>query len=202
MWIPFKYEKLGLFCYKCGRIRNHQNICKFPPGNERFGPWLRVEWRVECSSNNQLVVKKHSENFTLIPSPNLLAWTEVEDDEDLNDLENATPPKNELIRLTINGVDSVLMMLNCAVIACRVAEANEVKGYGWLIIMMIAYFFYLVLKFDVMGRRFGFFRTSNSSEGSSMVEYSRAAQLKDFLILVIFCIAFLVSCLFLCFSFS
>ncbi|MCE3216121.1 hypothetical protein HAX54_004978, partial [Datura stramonium] len=41
-------------------------------------------------------------------------------------------------------------------VMCRAIEANEVKGYGWLIIMMAAYFFYLVLKFNVMIWSFGF----------------------------------------------
>ncbi|KAG5587358.1 hypothetical protein H5410_047792 [Solanum commersonii] len=188
IWIPFKYENLGLFCYKCGRIGNHQNTCKFPPGNEKFGPWLRVESSgfrrvMEENKNSMIVVEK--ENFTLIPSPNLLAWPEVEDD-----LENTTPPMNEWARLMINGVDSIIMMVNCAVIAYRVAEANEVKGYGWLIVMMAAYFFYLMLKFNVMVQRIDFF----CSGGSTMVEYSQVSQLKDLLILLMFCVVFLVSC--------
>lgn len=98
--------------------------------------------------------------------------------------------RNEWARLTINGVDSIIMMVKCAVIACRVAEANEVKGYGWLIIKMAAYLFSLVLKINVMVRRFAFFRKSSISSRS---EYSQVAQLKDLLILFMFCVVFLVS---------
>lgn len=59
-----------------------QTTCKFPPGNERFGPWLRVEslssHRKE-EKNSMTLFKKPAENFTLIPSPNLLAWPKVDD---------------------------------------------------------------------------------------------------------------------------
>lgn len=70
-------------------------------------------------------------------------------------------------------------------------------GYGWLIVKMAAYFLYLILKFNVMVQRIGFF----CSGGSTIVEYNQVAQLKD---LLMFCVVFLVSCwlfvLFLAFS--
>lgn len=44
IWIDFKYENLGVFCYKCGRIGDNFRTCKFPPGPHKFGPWLRVEF--------------------------------------------------------------------------------------------------------------------------------------------------------------
>ncbi|KAK6164465.1 hypothetical protein DH2020_001329 [Rehmannia glutinosa] len=47
VWIDFKYEKLGVFCYKCGLIGNNYRTCKFPSGNAKFGPWLRADLR-EC----------------------------------------------------------------------------------------------------------------------------------------------------------
>ncbi|KAK4366075.1 hypothetical protein RND71_013955 [Anisodus tanguticus] len=117
----------------------------------------------------------------------------MEADQHLDNLEN-TPPKNKWARLTINGVDSMIMMVNSAVITCRVAEANEVKGYGWLILMMVAYFFYLVIKFNIVVQRSCFFQKSKSSGGSSMSEYNPVAQLKYLLILLMFCVVFLVSC--------
>ncbi|KAI3449766.1 hypothetical protein Pfo_006431 [Paulownia fortunei] len=45
IWIDFKYEKLGVFCYKCGRIGNNFRTCKFPSGHGKFGPWLRADLR-------------------------------------------------------------------------------------------------------------------------------------------------------------
>lgn len=99
--------------------------------------------------------------------------------------------RNEWARLMINGVDSIIMMVNWAVITNRVREANEVKGYGWLIVMMAAYFLYLMLKFKVMVPRSRFFQRFISNEGSFMVEYSQVAQLKN---LLMFCVVFHVSC--------
>lgn len=43
VWIDFKYEKLGLFCYKCGRIGYSYRDCKFAQGNGSFGPWMRAD---------------------------------------------------------------------------------------------------------------------------------------------------------------
>uniref|UniRef100_K4CUR4 Uncharacterized protein n=1 Tax=Solanum lycopersicum TaxID=4081 RepID=K4CUR4_SOLLC len=140
--------------------------------------------RKEMEEEEKIVVEK--ENFRLIPSPNLLALPEVEDDS-----ENTTQPMNEWARLMINGVDSIIMMVNWAVITNRVREANEVKGYGWLIVMMAAYFLYLMLKFKVMVPRSRFFQRFISNEGSFMVEYSQVAQLKN---LLMFCVVFHVSC--------
>ncbi|CAI9107648.1 OLC1v1007055C1 [Oldenlandia corymbosa var. corymbosa] len=42
IWVDYRYEKLGLFCYKCGRIGNRYMNCKFPEGKAKFGPWLSV----------------------------------------------------------------------------------------------------------------------------------------------------------------
>ncbi|MCE5167226.1 hypothetical protein HAX54_043362, partial [Datura stramonium] len=152
--------------------------------------WISFNFhRIE--KNSMIVVQNPSKEFTLIPSPNILAWPKVAVDQHLDNIENTTPPKNKWGRLTIHGVDTTIMMVHCAVIMCRVAEANEVKGYGWLIIMIDAYFFYLVLKFNVMVWSFGFFQKSNSSARSSITEYSPVAQLKDLLILLMFCAAFL-----------
>jgi hypothetical protein len=50
IWIPFRYEKIPRFCFKCGTIRHGDRGCVRPGGrrsqekeNEvQFGPWLRV----------------------------------------------------------------------------------------------------------------------------------------------------------------
>lgn len=43
IWIEFKYENLGIFCYKCGRIGNYYKSCKFPAVKAKFGPWLNAK---------------------------------------------------------------------------------------------------------------------------------------------------------------
>ena len=52
LWIPFKYEKLGNFCYGCGVMGHEVRVCP-DPENQRlwaeqntlgiFGNWLRAE---------------------------------------------------------------------------------------------------------------------------------------------------------------
>jgi hypothetical protein len=50
-WVPFKYEKLPRFCFKCGRILHDQKGClvqsvpqqNHAEGKPAWGPWLRAE---------------------------------------------------------------------------------------------------------------------------------------------------------------
>lgn len=95
----------------------------------------------------------------------------------------------------MNGVDSMIMMVNCVVIRHRVAEANEVEAYGLLILMMVAYFFYLVVKFNVIVvQRCSFFQKCDGTKENSIAEYSPVTQLKDLFILLMFCVTFLKFC--------
>jgi hypothetical protein len=50
MWVPFKYEKIPKYCFKCGVIRHGTRGCvrvgvqkaSSRDGEQEFGPWLRV----------------------------------------------------------------------------------------------------------------------------------------------------------------
>jgi hypothetical protein len=47
-WVPFKYEKLPVFCYRCGRIVHDQEGCPEPPQKKHdektpWGSWIRAE---------------------------------------------------------------------------------------------------------------------------------------------------------------
>ncbi len=47
-WVPFKFEKLSIFCYKCGRIIHEQRGCLVLVSNKQnektaWGLWLRAE---------------------------------------------------------------------------------------------------------------------------------------------------------------
>ncbi|KAM7491058.1 hypothetical protein LguiA_033979 [Lonicera macranthoides] len=46
-WVPFKYERLGNFCFACGRLGHEKNFCKelevVAGEMEGFGIWMRGE---------------------------------------------------------------------------------------------------------------------------------------------------------------
>lgn len=56
-------------------------------------------------------------------------------------------------RLIVNSMDSLAMTVNCALISCRVARANPYEGNWRLLMVMVAYFSYLVLKLIRVGQR-------------------------------------------------
>lgn len=51
-WVPFRYEKLPVFCYRCGRIIHTQGGCPIPVSKKHdekigWGPWIRAE-EISC----------------------------------------------------------------------------------------------------------------------------------------------------------
>ncbi|KAI9077072.1 hypothetical protein K1719_040894 [Acacia pycnantha] len=63
-WVSVKYERLQVFCYKCGRIGHNGNACRFPnhyqqseEGGGEFGKWLSVP-AVKTIEENVVVWKK------------------------------------------------------------------------------------------------------------------------------------------------
>ncbi|KAM7476675.1 hypothetical protein LguiB_023918 [Lonicera macranthoides] len=46
LWIPFRYERLPIFCYGCGRIGHEKETCKFPKPDSTmeliYGPWMKA----------------------------------------------------------------------------------------------------------------------------------------------------------------
>ncbi|KAL9673458.1 hypothetical protein QQ045_029716 [Rhodiola kirilowii] len=47
VWIEYKYERLLMLCFKCGRLTHESNKCEFAseyqPDKRRFGKWLRAD---------------------------------------------------------------------------------------------------------------------------------------------------------------
>ncbi|KAL9689957.1 hypothetical protein QQ045_010350 [Rhodiola kirilowii] len=47
VWIEYKYERLPMLCFKCGRLTHESNKCEFEseyqPNKRRFGKWLRAD---------------------------------------------------------------------------------------------------------------------------------------------------------------
>ena len=49
-WVDFKYERLPIFCYLCGRVDHDERDClqglqskeTLRPEEKQFGPWLRA----------------------------------------------------------------------------------------------------------------------------------------------------------------
>ncbi|KAL3517694.1 hypothetical protein ACH5RR_020283 [Cinchona calisaya] len=216
IWIEFKYEKLGVFCYKCGRIGNNYRACKFPAGKAKFGPWLQAEpladfLGVSSSSSSAsaggrggaTVVELEKETnpcTTLItvskPDPRLLIhsspsseaeiYQEVEHkqiyQESYGDSSISLRLRNLLQRLIINSVDSLAMVANCAMICCRVGNAN---AYNWrLFMVMVAYLSYLVLKLIRITQRSWLLKASNRCQPPKQEHNLRA--LMEILILVVF----------------
>ena len=67
-WVEFRYERLPIFCYLCGKVDHDERDClqwiqsnvTLRPEEKQFGPWLRAQ--PEKNQKPQLVVaEKQSE---------------------------------------------------------------------------------------------------------------------------------------------
>ncbi|CAA2970308.1 Endonuclease exonuclease phosphatase [Olea europaea subsp. europaea] len=213
IWIDFKYEKLGQFCYKCGRIGNHYLRCKFSAGKAKFGPWLRaLPWYEPFSGATfptNLQEKRGQQNFctsliavpkansSLIQSSSSLGnlpvmeyATTIEREEESGTTIESEDDKDEDIsarnlwrRVIFNGIDSTIMLINCAIIYLRTSSANAIEGNWGLFIMMAAYLFHLTRKLIHVVQRSLFPNEYNVVMPTSV--YSWMA-LMEFVILLVF----------------
>ncbi|KAL0435602.1 UNVERIFIED_CONTAM: hypothetical protein Sradi_0268100 [Sesamum radiatum] len=162
VWVDFKYEKLGVFCYRCGRIGKNFWSCNFPAGNGKFGPWLRADsWDHDCAADDQATLRlvdtlaDRNDVTTLIAVKK--AKTAVVD-ESLNldisaNMEFDQPHEAESIstrillqRFIINSIDSTIMLMNCAIIYSRMTSEDESECNWTLFFTMSAYVFHLFRK--------------------------------------------------------
>ncbi|KAL2540680.1 Uncharacterized protein Adt_01658 [Abeliophyllum distichum] len=124
IWIDFKYENLGQFCYVCGRIGYHYLSCKFSAGNSKFGPWLRtVPWddavsgatfsaNLQEKSGQQnvctTVIAVPKANASLIQSSSLGIWPKMEsgttlESEEEEDDDDDIPTRDHRFPKVYNG---------------------------------------------------------------------------------------------------
>ncbi|KAK4482335.1 hypothetical protein RD792_009488 [Penstemon davidsonii] len=201
IWVDFKYEKLGVFCYKCGRIGQNYRTCMFPPpaGNESFGPWLRA-WPVNDDSktgfNLKVVGIRDEQNDCTVLVPVLKAKASLiqSSDVDIYDEMELERPKEEeeaaaasipmrklCKRFVLNMTDSMGMLINCGVIFSRVTSADGIEGNWGLFIAMAAYLVHLLLKL---------IRVIRGSMFLNLVP-GDGKPLKDIFILILFLVTFL-----------
>ncbi|KAL3828044.1 hypothetical protein ACJIZ3_016846 [Penstemon smallii] len=198
IWVDFKYEKLGVFCYKCGRIGQNYRTCMFPPpaGNESFGPWLRA-WPVNDDSKTGLKVVgiRDEQNDSTVLVPVLKAKATLIQSSDAVDIhEEMEPDEAEEAALGIpmrklckrfvwNMIDTMCMLMNCGVIFSRVtsADGNGIELGNWGLFAMAAYLLHLFLKF-IRVIRGSIFLNLVPDDGNP---------LRDIFILILFLVTFL-----------
>ncbi|KAL7113084.1 hypothetical protein ACP275_04G041700 [Erythranthe tilingii] len=184
--VDFKYENLGLFCYQCGRMGDSFRTCKFLPGPEKFGSWLRADLRDCCSSNTSRPVSRarsrimvtpvdQDECTTLLavprsPEPNILdqsssdlgdasSQQSMHFEQDEN--ETTTSTRNLWQRLIMNGVDLMIMLKNRKIVLSRVTNLDGGEGIWTLFILMVVYIFHLYHKLFRVKRALRFLGAQN-----------------------------------------
>ncbi|XP_027127113.1 uncharacterized protein [Coffea arabica] len=201
IWVEFKYEKLGIFCYKCGRIGNHYRSCQFPAKKAKFGPWLQAE----PPSDSLAVASLSSSSYvpgratvaaaardtnactTLITVPSSSEpeediHQEVESEHMYQGSYADILARNLKQKLIVNSLDSLVMVANCAMISSRLADAS---ANDWrLLMVMAAYVTYLVLKLIRITQRSWLLKAFNPRQPPNQEQNLMA--LMEILILVVF----------------
>jgi len=114
-WVPFKYEKLPIFCFRCGRIIHGQKGCTDSAirknrldGSEGWGPWLRAE--------ELLSGPGRQEDMKVAPACSDHGWGEEEVAEDYPGKEEKKRLENQEVSFVHGAVPN--------------AETSEVCGLG------------------------------------------------------------------------
>ncbi|GER29692.1 nucleic acid binding [Striga asiatica] len=162
IWVDFKYEKLGVFCYKCGLIGNSYRTCRFPSGDVKYGPWLRADsWAhgpwFNRESRFSAVDRNAGVSLLAVPKValNLGVVKDLASEEayvtNVRSMDSEERPhKAESVhrrklwqRLFINSIDSVIMLVNCMVIFSRIKIVDESEENWTLLVLMAAYLLHL-----------------------------------------------------------
>ncbi|CAA0832173.1 Unknown protein [Striga hermonthica] len=162
IWVDFKYEKLGVFCYQCGLIGNSFRTCRYPSGDFKYGPWLRADsWghgpRFNRESRISAVDRNASATLLAVPKVALnlgvmkdLAPEEAYVTANVSMDCEERPHKAESVhrrklwqRLFFNSIDSVIMLVNCMAIFSRIKIVNESKENWTLLVLIAAYLLHL-----------------------------------------------------------
>ncbi|CAA2970309.1 Hypothetical predicted protein [Olea europaea subsp. europaea] len=168
----FAYRPVELRTGSMSLLVDHLTIHPFPsPGQH---------WILNCTptgyNKNNLPVMEYATTIEREEESGTTIESEDDKDEDIS-------ARNLWRRVIFNGIDSTIMLINCAIIYLRTSSANAIEGNWGLFIMMAAYLFHLTRKLIHVVQRSLFPNEYNVVMPTSV--YSWMA-LMEFVILLVF----------------